>query len=353
MPSSGYRWDSLGAGPGIRPTATAWELKWWILLAVLTSCVIHAGLLFVAARIRVPVPAEPAARDSLTGVMDMRTVDPVTLPEEVLREIAPDQPDLSRDIRTEPAVTEVPDVSKIAEAVHERDVVLTPAIESPAANVTLSTPAPGRPGDLIDDVAEIRSAPEDLAGSLISANTALKDRMMPADDQVTIEIEDGSPGSGDLSSDVINSLKKGTGGNGGIDGFMNLDDLVSYKGPITGDFKTMLKTDLLFEFNSATLHDSARLSLLKLGYIIQKNPDAIFRLVGHTDTIGDEAFNQRLSEARARAVRDWLVESLQIDARNIVVEGRGEREPLPDVNPNGTPEEQALNRRVEIHKTNR
>jgi outer membrane protein OmpA-like peptidoglycan-associated protein len=120
---------------------------------------------------------------------------------------------------------------------------------------------------------------------------------------------------------------------------------------VTGDFKTMLRTDLLFDFGSAQLRPDARLSLMKLGAIIQNNAGATFRLIGHTDTIGSPAANQTLSEARATAVRDWLVTSLRLDGTNIIVEGRGESEPLADINPNGTPEEQQLNRRVEIHKS--
>jgi outer membrane protein OmpA-like peptidoglycan-associated protein len=90
---------------------------------------------------------------------------------------------------------------------------------------------------------------------------------------------------------------------------------------------------------------------MKLGAIIQNNAGASFRLIGHTDTIGAPATNQTLSEARATAVRDWLVSSLRLDGTNIIVEGRGESEPLPDLNPNGSPDEQQLNRRVEIHKS--
>jgi outer membrane protein OmpA-like peptidoglycan-associated protein len=161
----------------------------------------------------------------------------------------------------------------------------------------------------------------------------------------------GSSGSADLKDDVLKSLKKGSGGNGGLDGFASLDDLFNHKGPVTGDFKTMLRTDLLFDFGSAQLRPDARLSLMKLGAIIQNNAGATFRLIGHTDTIGTPATNQTLSEARAAAVRDWLVSSLRLDGTNIIVEGRGESEPLPDINPNGSPDEQQLNRRVEIHKS--
>ena len=73
--------------------------------------------------------------------------------------------------------------------------------------------------------------------------------------------------------------------------------------------------------------------------------------MGHTDTIGDDASNQKLSEARAQAVKDWLTGSLRIDGSHIKAEGRGEKEPVPGVNLKGDAAAQQLNRRVEIHKT--
>jgi len=174
--------------------------------------------------------------------------------------------------------------------------------------------------------------------------------MKPDDDQLVVDAS-AFNGGANVKDDIIKSMKKGSGGNNGLDGFKNLDDLVNYQGPIRGDFKAMLRTDLLFDFASAQLRSDARLSLMKLGMLIQTNSQAQFRLVGHTDTIGDDFSNQKLSEARARAVKDWLVGSLKLDGRHISVEGRGEREPLPGVNPNGSAAEQQLNRRVEIHKS--
>ena len=172
----------------------------------------------------------------------------------------------------------------------------------------------------------------DVKDSLLStANTLKPSPMKPADDQLVVDANILNSGAGTLKDDINRSMKKGTGGNNGLDGFKNLDDLVNFQGPIVGDFKTMLRTDLLFDFGSALLQSGAKVSLMKLGMIIQTNEKAQFRLVGHTDTIGDDGSNQKLSEARAQAVKDWLVNSLQIDGARIVVEGKGEREPLPDV----------------------
>ena len=353
MPSSSTpRWDALGSGAGFRSTTTAWDLRWWILVAVLTSVTVHAGLLLWMKRTKFALPvAVVQTQEKRTGLFHAE-IERMTVPQDVLKDLTPEIPDLTEKV-PESSVTTVPDVTQLAEALKDQDVILSTSLSLPAANLKLSTPAPGTSGDLIDDSAALRSAPVDLKSGLMGKPSALDKPMRAADDQVSVDISEGTLGGADLKSDVLKSIKKGTGGNGGIDGFASLDDLVNYKGPILGDFKTMLRTDLLFDFGSADLKPEARLSLLKLAAIIQSNAGAVFRLIGHTDSIGSDDANQALSEARAAAVKTWLVETLRLDGRNILTEGRGERETLPDVNPNGSAAEQAQNRRVEIHKTKR
>ncbi len=347
---SNPRWDSLGSGSGFRSTTTAWDLRWWILTAVLASVTVHGGLLLWMKRTKMALPTVVAvAEEKKTGVFHTE-VERMTVREDVLKDLTPEVPDLTQKV-PESATTQVPDVTQLAEALKDQNVILTTAMSAPAANLTLSTPAPGTAGDLIDDSTVMRSAPDDLKSGLMGKPSALDKPQRAADDQVSVNLSEGSLAGAEMKSDVLSSLKKGTGGNGGIDGFASLDDLANYKGPITGDFKTMLRTDLLFDFGSADLKPEARLSLLKLAAIIQNNNEAVFRLIGHTDTIGNDAANQSLSEARAAAVKTWLVETLRLEGENILTEGRGEREILPDLNPNGTAAEQAQNRRVEIHKT--
>ena len=66
--------------------------------------------------------------------------------------------------------------------------------------------------------------------------------------------------------------------------------------------------------------------------------------VGHTDAIGTDAYNQKLSIRRAEAVKAYLV-SRGIEANRVYTEGKGERQPIAD---NRTKEGRAKNRRVEI-----
>ena len=350
---TGYRWDAPAAVPGLsfRPQTTAWDLRWWILAAVATSIAVNGALLVWMENQRLQLTMKSEDPDLVrTGVFDL---EQVTIPQDVLDRPSNEPPDLSKEVNNEPPVKDLPTIDQLAEALKNENLLMTPVLKEMAANVTLSKPAAGTAGDLVDDFSKTKSALDvSVKDSLLSNAGTLKPTPMKPDvDQMLVDPNVLNSGTGSVKDDINRAMKKGKGGNNGLDGFNNLDDLVNFKGPIVGDFKTMLRTDLLFDFGSAQLRSEARLSLMKLGMIIQTNERAIFRLVGHTDTIGDDVSNQLLSEARARAVKNWLVTSLQIDGGRIRVEGRGEREPLPDVPRDGDANAQQLNRRVEIHKT--
>lgn len=81
--------------------------------------------------------------------------------------------------------------------------------------------------------------------------------------------------------------------------------------------------------------------------MLQEHPKLRIRIEGHTDSTGDDASNLDLSERRANAVRDFLVESYDLDPSRLEVRGLGETEPIDD---NSTPEGRQNNRRVELVK---
>jgi outer membrane protein OmpA-like peptidoglycan-associated protein len=85
---------------------------------------------------------------------------------------------------------------------------------------------------------------------------------------------------------------------------------------------------------------------MKLGFLIQKNPNSLFIVEGHTDSFGGEEFNLELSLRRANAVVDWLQSSLRLGTDRIQAMGMGKSKPI--VSTAGSVEEQGMNRRVEI-----
>ncbi|MEP6734641.1 MAG: PorP/SprF family type IX secretion system membrane protein [Chryseolinea sp.] len=99
-----------------------------------------------------------------------------------------------------------------------------------------------------------------------------------------------------------------------------------------------------FQFNSAALDAGSETYLEDLSKALLDNPGLKIRLEGHTDNVGSEKFNVRLSLERAKAVKTYLI-SKGVDAVRIEVEGKGMSEPL---NSNQNEQEKAKNRRVEL-----
>ncbi|HEY3402873.1 MAG TPA: PorP/SprF family type IX secretion system membrane protein [Ohtaekwangia sp.] len=99
-----------------------------------------------------------------------------------------------------------------------------------------------------------------------------------------------------------------------------------------------------FEFNSTGIGNDATAYLDQLAEALHDNPDLNIRIVGHTDNVGSDKFNLKLSVARARSVYQYLVDR-GVEPDRIAVDGKGMREPL---NENRTEQERADNRRVEL-----
>lgn len=110
-----------------------------------------------------------------------------------------------------------------------------------------------------------------------------------------------------------------------------------------------LPTDVLFDFDSATLRPDAFPSLEKLARIVNSSEGTV-QVKGHTDAIGDETYNLQLSERRAQAVAQWLTDQ-DITASRLQAIGQGETQPVAqNTQPDGSdnPEGRAKNRRVEV-----
>lgn len=99
-----------------------------------------------------------------------------------------------------------------------------------------------------------------------------------------------------------------------------------------------------FEFDSAKLVAGSTATLDEGVKILQRRADLKVEIAGHTDSQGNEQYNQGLSERRAQAVADYLI-AQGVDAGSITVKGYGESQPVAD---NGTEEGRAANRRVEL-----
>jgi outer membrane protein OmpA-like peptidoglycan-associated protein len=102
--------------------------------------------------------------------------------------------------------------------------------------------------------------------------------------------------------------------------------------------------DVLFDTAKFNLRMPAQLGLAKLSGIVLSHPGLKLAVEGYTDTTGTAAFNQTLSEQRANAVRDYLIQQ-GLDAGTITAQGFGPANPVAS---NDTPQGRQQNRRVEI-----
>lgn len=113
-----------------------------------------------------------------------------------------------------------------------------------------------------------------------------------------------------------------------------------------------LSGDVLFPFGADRLRPEAAEGLAEVAELIRTLRPRTVRIVGHTDSVGDDAANRELSLRRARSVQRWLEERVGQSAMPaVVVEGRGAAEPVAaNAGPDGrdNPEGRALNRRVEF-----
>lgn len=103
-------------------------------------------------------------------------------------------------------------------------------------------------------------------------------------------------------------------------------------------------SDVLFDFNKATLKPGAKQRLAKVSGILLAYPDLHLRIEGYTDNVGSAPYNMQLSDRRAATVRDFLV-SQGVSPANVSAQGFGESNPVAS---NNTAAGRQMNRRVDL-----
>ncbi|WP_210395890.1 OmpA family protein [Motiliproteus sediminis] len=99
-----------------------------------------------------------------------------------------------------------------------------------------------------------------------------------------------------------------------------------------------------FANNSAEVTSAYATQMEALAYVLKADPDTRVTIHGHTDSQGAAAYNQDLSQRRADAVKQYMVDNYGVDAGQLEAVGHGESDPIAD---NSTREGRAKNRRVE------
>lgn len=123
------------------------------------------------------------------------------------------------------------------------------------------------------------------------------------------------------------------------------DAIASYQAPPPPPAVVTLDSMSLFDSGRAQLKPGSTRAMVGALEMIKTHPEKRVLVAGYSDAVGNPGFNQKLSLARAGAVRDWLVEASGIPVTQFAVQGYGDTRPIAD---NTTETGRARNRRVEI-----
>ncbi|MBL9116505.1 MAG: OmpA family protein [Verrucomicrobiaceae bacterium] len=326
------------------------------MFAIILSFVFHGVLIWTFENFDL-LPSTSAAPERV--FTERLKIDPRLLQQqEAIRDIpktlAPaDKPDIEA---FQPKLDDYEKASMIPE---NQEIDLSPNVKEIQNLVRATSPeqkqgtaqTAGRLADMLAAAPMEGPSQEDIASAMAAVKSTVLSKPLSSK-QLVLEAAPKGKGDANIGMAILDSLGDGKGKTAAstkVPGFSSLDDLLASGGQVGGSTAPILMpTDLLFEFGSDQLAEKARLSLMKLGFLIQKNPTSLFIIEGHTDTIGSEQSNIDLSQRRANAVVGWLINSLQLGTDRVQAIGMGERYPLRGVDPDGDKDEQAMNRRVEI-----
>jgi outer membrane protein OmpA-like peptidoglycan-associated protein len=108
---------------------------------------------------------------------------------------------------------------------------------------------------------------------------------------------------------------------------------------------TTVPGELLFAVNSDEVQTGAYDTLAKVAELIGMYDDRKVLIIGHSDAVGDAAYNKQLSERRAELVKQFFVDNFEVAADRLSTQGVGEARPIAS---NATPEGRQTNRRVDV-----
>lgn len=201
--------------------------------------------------------------------------------------------------------------------------------EHPMADVTQGklTPAAPTTTDIVKPIATEKPAVEASEVQTIAKVQDSAQQLMEQDlDSVNASLLKDQPANAPHAEITLpastagDSAKSDAAGMAAASG--RLDSLLSH-GLHSGDAPVTMPGGALFEFDKSDLRTAAIEQLRLLGEIIKRNPNVTFSIEGYTDSFGDAAYNVQLSQARADAVRTWLVQNMDVDPSHVTATGYG------------------------------
>ncbi len=309
------------------------HLGWWAALALLLSIGLH-GLIFVLLDRMEIAWSFRQAEELRTAAVDFRQVEVSSIPEPIR-----DKPEDIAPIPDDSA-TLLEEIDFLNALPKNQEIDLSTEFDQASYALKMSQPDVGGQGPIakLDPAAGVDV---DVAMPEVGSET----KILPPAEIGQVVIDSGASPGVDDGEGVAREILKAGRVEGGNEGIASLEDLLKLPPNVLLSSKTRLPSDLLFEFNSAELRESARLGLMKLALLMDRNPGLYCWIDGHTDLIGGDVYNLKLSKQRADAVATYLVQSMRMDSKRIIARGFGRREPIIK---SGDADSQAPNRRVEI-----
>jgi outer membrane protein OmpA-like peptidoglycan-associated protein len=309
----------------------------WAVIALLVSLLLHVLAFFALDHMKIALKFHQA-QEIRTGSVHVDRVE--------VRPIEPDEmisPDKAQP--TPPAAPLMEEVDLLKNLPKNAEIDIKPDVLTPEYALRMEKPA--QAGDPVGTSFQPVIGPEINADlpELGRADIALPPA---ATGQIVVDPGAVKADTFDPNRLAEQLIRKGAGGlaeKGALDGVTTLDAMLGLPANVLTNKTTLLPSDLLFEYNSSELRESARVGLMKLALLIERNPGLYCWIEGNTDLFGGDAFNLDLSRRRADAVKNYLVRGLRLDGSKIITRGYGKMKPLVAT---GSVEQQSLNRRVEI-----
>ncbi|QTN32850.1 OmpA family protein [Akkermansiaceae bacterium] len=332
-----YRWSDMRDTGGYRLPGPE-HLGRWATAAMLVSILLHVLVFFALDHVKVALGIS-VAEDLSTGPINVRQV-----------EVKPYEPELA--LPPEESITPPAESAALLEEVdllellpEDVEIDIAPSITDPEYALKMSNPL--AEGEL--DAPDTKLSSDFEISSDLPELGRMETELSPAAlGQITVDPGAVNVDDTELKSFTDELIKQGNNGlvdNGKLDGIESLDQLLDLPPNLLLSKKTLLPSDLLFEFGRAELRDSAKVGLMKLALLMDRNPSLYCWIEGHTDLIGGDEANIILSQQRAEAVKTYLVESMRMNPERIITRGFGKTQPLVA---GGDADAQAPNRRVEI-----
>ena len=279
----------------------------WLLLGLVISILLHAGLLFWFRETRLPgFNSAPVAR----LVPRIFKVKDITIDEKLLEgsEKAAQAPTPTQKPVIKPL--DLPDEHPLAGITEGK---LTPT--APATTEIVKPIATEKPAVEASETQTIARVQDSAAQLMQQDLDSIKDSLLKDQPANAPHAEITLP-----PSSSTDSAKSDAAGMAAASG--HLDALLSH-GLHAGDAPVSMPGGALFEFDKSDLRTAAIEQLRLLGEVIKRNPNVTFSIEGYTDSFGDASYNVQLSQARADAVRTWLIQNMDVDPSHVTATGYG------------------------------